>query len=152
MSPAPPLFSVPVDSFVFFEPNPVGSRRVFGLSRFFQLTPPPPSSRLPFRREKYNFGTKIRALLLTTIPDSTSQKFLLLGSTSRKDAGSQDRHVVVFLDFATMLTRQCGKDDFEKWYARPEGRECLMGHKVSNKLQRTEEGWGGREERGTDRS
>ncbi|KAL7415743.1 hypothetical protein BDY24DRAFT_337902 [Mrakia frigida] len=78
---------------------------------------------------KYNFGTKIRALLLTTIPDSTSQKFILLGSTSRKDAGSQDRHAVVFLDFATMLTRQCGKNDFEKWYARPEGRQCLMGHK-----------------------
>jgi len=30
-----------------------------------------------------------------------------------------------------MLTKQCGPNDFEKWYARPEGRECLMGHKVS---------------------
>ena len=79
--------------------------------------------------EKYNFGVKIRALLLTTIPDSTSQKFLLLGSMTRKEAGNQDRHAVVFLDFATLQSRQCGEGDFEKWYARPEGRQCLMGHK-----------------------
>ena len=80
--------------------------------------------------EKYNFGVKIRALLLTTIPDSTSQKFLLLGSMSRKEAGNQHRHAVVFLDFATLQSRQCTENDFEKWYARPEGRQCLMGHKV----------------------
>lgn len=77
----------------------------------------------------YKLGVTLRALLLTTVPDSTSQKFLLLGSTSRKDAGTEGRHVTVFLDFAPVRKRQCGAGDMEKWYARPAGEECLMGHK-----------------------
>jgi hypothetical protein len=38
---------------------------------------------------------------------------------------------MIFLDFATLQTRQCTDDDFEKWNARSsEGKECLMGRKV----------------------
>ncbi|CDZ97982.1 Sortilin and related receptors [Phaffia rhodozyma] len=77
----------------------------------------------------YDFGVTIKPILLTTVPDSTSQKFLLLGTLSRADAGNNARHALVFLDFADMRKRKCTDKDFEKWYARPEDQECLMGHK-----------------------
>lgn len=39
---------------------------------------------------------------------------------------------MIFLDFAPLQHRQCTEKDFERWYARSsEGKECLMGHKVS---------------------
>ncbi|KAF8314674.1 Oligoxyloglucan reducing end-specific cellobiohydrolase [Clavulina sp. PMI_390] len=83
--------------------------------------------------KKYDIGTKIRARLLTTVPDSTSRKFILLGTRPRGTGG--DPHAVVFLDFANDETggsklRECEDNDMEKWYARPQnGKECLMGHK-----------------------
>lgn len=84
-----------------------------------------------FHRQKYDLSVKVRARLLTTIPDSTSQKFILIGSLARKDSKPEGRHVVVFLDFAGMRDRQCQDGDFEKWYARGKGgHECIMGHKV----------------------
>ncbi|KAL7422736.1 vacuolar protein sorting/targeting protein PEP1 [Cryptotrichosporon argae] len=74
-------------------------------------------------------GTTVRVLLLTTIPDSTSQKFLLLGTSPRRESDG-GRHAIVFLDFAPLQHRQCTDRDFERWYARSsEGEECLMGHK-----------------------
>ena len=86
-------------------------------------------------RQKIDFGVKIRAKLLTTIPDSTSLRFLLLGTISRKneenDSGS--RHIIVYIDFEPLGKRQCVENqDFEKWYARKIGGDpdCLMGHKV----------------------
>ena len=82
-------------------------------------------------RRKYTLSVKLRARLLTTIPDSTSQKFVLIGSLSRKDTTPDGKHVIVFLDFADMRDRQCDEGDFEKWYARGKGgHECIMGHKV----------------------
>lgn len=80
--------------------------------------------------EKVDLGVSLRARLITTIPDSTSQKFILVGTTSRKDS-SGGRHAVVFIDFATVGKRKCEEKDFEKWYARTaKDKECLMGHKV----------------------
>jgi hypothetical protein len=76
-------------------------------------------------------GIKFRARALTTIPDSTSQKFLLLAQIPRKDQKDDGRNAIIFLDFAPTRQRQCGDNDFEKWYARTsKGKECLMGHKV----------------------
>ncbi|KAI0071571.1 Oligoxyloglucan reducing end-specific cellobiohydrolase [Panus rudis PR-1116 ss-1] len=79
----------------------------------------------------YKLSAKVRARILTTVPDSTSQKFLIVGQVSKKDAkGSDGRYVTVFLDFANTRTRKCTDDDFEKWYARSKTSEdCLMGHK-----------------------
>ncbi len=83
-------------------------------------------------RAQLDLGVSIRAILLTTIPDSTSQKFLVLGTLSRSDSNSDGRYATVFLDFAPLQNRKCDENDFEKWYARSEeGKECLMGHKVS---------------------
>lgn len=73
----------------------------------------------------------IRARGLSTVQDSTSQKFLLLGQLSRQDSTSGERIAAVFLDFAPMGRRKCGETDFEKWYARTmKNKECLMGHRV----------------------
>ena len=82
-------------------------------------------------RKKYNFGVRVRARVLTTVPDSTSQKFVLLGQIGKRDQKGEDgRVVVIHLDFANTRTRQCEDRDFEDWYARSSSHECLMGHKV----------------------
>lgn len=83
-------------------------------------------------RKSFNFGVKLRARALITIPDSTSQKFILLGQIGRKDqTANTGRVATVFLDFAPTRSRQCGDNDFEKWYARSAtDKECIMGHKV----------------------
>ncbi|KAF8600483.1 signal sequence binding protein [Ceratobasidium sp. AG-I] len=75
-------------------------------------------------------GVTVRAQVLTTIPDSTSLKFILLGTLSRSDQGSGGRQAIVHLDFEPARGRKCESGDFEKWYARSiKGKECLMGHK-----------------------
>lgn len=85
--------------------------------------------------EEFDFGVHLRARLLTTVPDSTSQKFVLLGTLSRKkndkSSGGSERHIIVNIDFSTLGKRQCKSRDFEKWYARNiDGQpDCLMGHK-----------------------
>ncbi|KAF8909112.1 vacuolar protein sorting/targeting protein 10 [Mucidula mucida] len=80
--------------------------------------------------KEYDLGIKMRARALTTVPDSTSQKFLLVGQVTRKDqTGDVGRFVVVHLDFAATRSRKCSNNDFEEWYARAGNRECLMGHK-----------------------
>ncbi|KZV63312.1 Oligoxyloglucan reducing end-specific cellobiohydrolase, partial [Peniophora sp. CONT] len=74
--------------------------------------------------------TTLRARALTTVPDSTSQKFMLLGQLGRGEAGADSgRYVIAHLDFAPVRGRQCGEADFEKWYARSQHHECLMGHR-----------------------
>lgn len=99
---------------------------------------PPISASLIERcnRTKFDFGVKLRARLLTTVPDSTSLSFILLGTLTRKssDKGSNgERHVVVHIDFGALNKRKCQENDMERWYARTLGGQpdCLMGHKVS---------------------
>ena len=84
----------------------------------------------PIYRTRLPLPVTLRAKALTTIPDSTSQKFLLLGQLSKKSAASDGKYATVFIDFATLKKRQCTADDFERWFARTtKGKECLMGHK-----------------------
>ncbi|KAG8759479.1 vacuolar protein sorting/targeting protein PEP1 [Serendipita sp. 396] len=79
---------------------------------------------------KLDLGIRVRAMLLTTIPDSTSQSFILLGALSRKDQTSDKKFAVIHIDFSRMRTRKCTTDDLEKWYARSgSGHDCIMGHK-----------------------
>ncbi|GAA5980381.1 hypothetical protein JCM11641_001783 [Rhodosporidiobolus odoratus] len=85
--------------------------------------------------QSFDLGVHLRARLLTTVPDSTSLKFLLLGTLTHKskDKGSKgERHVVVHIDFEKLGKRKCNeKGDMERWYARKIGgrEDCLMGHK-----------------------
>ncbi|KAI9613309.1 hypothetical protein H4Q26_009909 [Puccinia striiformis f. sp. tritici PST-130] len=73
----------------------------------------------------YNFKQKLRVKLLTSVPDSTSQKFLLL-----------DRQAVLQLDFSQMDRKKCQTSDFENWYARKQyfkrrkpDATCYVGEK-----------------------
>ncbi len=82
-------------------------------------------------RKDYSYGIRLRARILTTVGDSTSQKFLLVGQIARKDqVEGQGRYAAVFLDFATLDRRKCSDSDFENWTARSATHECLMGHQV----------------------
>ncbi|KAM0751951.1 putative signal sequence binding protein [Meredithblackwellia eburnea MCA 4105] len=84
--------------------------------------------------KSFDLGVKIRARLLTTVPDSTSLKFILLGTLTRHSAHkgeNGERHVIIHMDFDTLGKRKCTDRDMEKWYARTLGGkpDCLMGHK-----------------------
>ena len=81
-------------------------------------------------RKTFNFGFKMRARILTTVSDSTSQKFMLVGQVSRGDVPGRGRWAIVYLDFQPVRSRKCGESDFDQWYARSRTHECLMGHKV----------------------
>lgn len=74
---------------------------------------------------KADLGEKIRAKLLTTVPDSTSLKFLL-------EATKDEEWYLFVIDFEGLHERKCKEDDFEKWPARlgEDGDpSCIMGHK-----------------------
>ncbi|MBW0519773.1 hypothetical protein O181_059488 [Austropuccinia psidii MF-1] len=85
--------------------------------------------------QTFKFNQKLKAKLLTSVPDATSQKFLLLGIIPKKflskDDSSPDRNVMIQLDFSQMGRKKCQDSDFEKWYARKISghADCLMGHK-----------------------
>ena len=79
--------------------------------------------------ETFDLGKKVRAKVLTTVPDSTTLKFILLATTGK---GSKTEHLVISIDFNSLHERQCDEDDFEKWFARLDEKgkpDCLMGHK-----------------------
>lgn len=73
-----------------------------------------------------DLGKTVKAQILTTTPDSTSLKFILIAT---KGAGDNMEHYSFFLDFKDVLDKTCKDDDFEKWYARRGQADCLMGHK-----------------------
>ncbi|PWN42574.1 Oligoxyloglucan reducing end-specific cellobiohydrolase [Ceraceosorus guamensis] len=80
--------------------------------------------------DRLKLPVRMRAKILTTIPDNTAQKFLLIGSLSRLDAGTNSRHVALFLDFAAQKKRKCDKNrDMEQWYVGGLNAGCLMGRK-----------------------
>lgn len=68
---------------------------------------------------------KIKPIYITTTPDSTSLKFLLVGQTSK--------NIIMYsIDLNGLHERKCTDDDVEDWVARlDENKEpdCLMGHK-----------------------
>jgi hypothetical protein len=77
----------------------------------------------------------LRARGLTTISDSTSQKFVMIGQLSRKDSTAEGSNAAVFIDFEGMRSRKCEEGDKEPWYARKmSGKECVMGHKVDSHI------------------
>ncbi|KAI9850164.1 MAG: vacuolar protein sorting/targeting protein PEP1, partial [Vezdaea acicularis] len=72
-------------------------------------------------------GEKVRARMLTTTPDSTTQKFLLVASMI---AGSKSKHYIFTIDFAGLHERTCKSSDFERWNARVDKSGdpiCVMG-------------------------
>lgn len=76
-----------------------------------------------------DLGEKVVARILTTTPDSTSLKFLLM-ATEGKDI-SKD-HYAFSINFEDLHEGKCKDGDFEKWYARvdEDGEPtCIMGRK-----------------------
>lgn len=76
--------------------------------------------------ETADLGEKVRAKVLTTTPDSTSLKFVLLGMVGHK------KYKIFSIDFEGLHESKCKEDDFEKWYARLDDKGepgCLMGRK-----------------------
>jgi Sortilin, neurotensin receptor 3,/Sortilin, neurotensin receptor 3, C-terminal len=62
---------------------------------------------------------------LTTIPDSTSLKFIMEGKMD-------ENYYLISFDFGDLHERKCKEGDFEKWYARVDDDKkptCIMGHK-----------------------
>ena len=77
--------------------------------------------------EKAKLPAKIRAKILTTTPDSTSLKFLLVGTEGR---GDNAENIVLAIDFSSLRKRKCKDDDFELWNARKDENgqsSCIMG-------------------------
>jgi hypothetical protein len=82
-------------------------------------------------REFYDFGLRLRPLELHASDSPASPKFILLGQVARMDqSNTVGPYVVVSLDFSNTRGRKCTDDDFESWYARTPGSECIMGCKV----------------------
>jgi len=76
--------------------------------------------------EKLKLKHDIKPLFITTTPDSTSLKFILVGMTK------EPKYYVYQLDFDELHERKCEKSDFEDWVARLDEKgdpDCLMGHK-----------------------
>lgn len=88
--------------------------------------------------EQIDLGMKVRARILTTVPDSTTEKFTLVASRGT-GVDSEFKVYVFSIDFTGMRSKKCrldknndSKSDFEKWYARYDkhgNSGCLMGHK-----------------------
>ena len=79
--------------------------------------------------KKVDLGKKVRAKFLTTAPDSTTLKFMMMGTTG---SGSKTEWHVFKIDFEGLHERSCTDKDFERWAARvdEDGKAtCLMGHK-----------------------
>lgn len=78
---------------------------------------------------KADLGEKVRASFLTTVPDSTTLKFLMMGN---RGSGSEAEWFLFKIDFEGLHKRACSKDDFERWPARVDADNkpsCIMGHK-----------------------
>ncbi|ORY81895.1 hypothetical protein BCR37DRAFT_379793 [Protomyces lactucae-debilis] len=88
--------------------------------------------------DSIDLGIKVRARILTTTPDSTTEKFTLVASRGKGEEDENNAYVFS-IDFTGMRSNKCKLDktddkesDFEKWYARydPVGNPtCLMGHR-----------------------
>lgn len=78
--------------------------------------------------EKAELGDKIKPVTLTTTPDSTSLKFMLIAIGPKSD------HYIYSLDFGGLDQRECESKDFETWQARVDDHGepvCIMGHTQS---------------------
>lgn len=71
----------------------------------------------------------VEPIALTTVPDGTALKVLLVGSQKRGSVSEDKRHMAVFVDFAPLPKRTCQAKDFERFYPQTPGSTCLFGHK-----------------------
>ena len=85
-----------------------------------------------------DLGRKVVAKVLTTTPDSTSLKFLLIATAGE---GHNLENYVYAIDFEGLHERKCGDGDFELWHARLNEKkepDCLMGRKQSYRRRKAD--------------
>ena len=78
---------------------------------------------------------KVQPLVLTTFSDSSSSKFLIIGTTSNESS----KYVVVGVDFENLAQRKCTESDFETWYPKESksGRPiCVMGQQQPHRRRK----------------
>lgn len=81
---------------------------------------------------------KVRAKVLTTVPDSTSLKFVLLATSG---GGSELQTLIFSIDFNDILETKCSDNDFEDWPALLDEKGkagCLMGHRQYYRRRRAD--------------
>ena len=84
--------------------------------------------------DSMDLDEKIKPIALTTVPDSTSLKFIL---TASKGRGKDIEYLIYSFDFEKLDLDKCKDKHFEDWYARvdEDGEPtCIMGH--TQKFQR----------------
>ncbi|KAK5654968.1 hypothetical protein OQA88_6726 [Cercophora sp. LCS_1] len=84
---------------------------------------------LTWKQEALPDDLKVWPYILTTVQDSTSLKFILIGKSKGKEP-----YKIVSIDFEGLHEATCKEDDMEEWYARADkdGKgTCLMGHRQS---------------------
>ncbi|CDR41164.1 CYFA0S06e02960g1_1 [Cyberlindnera fabianii] len=75
--------------------------------------------------QQVSLGSTVRAKYITTTPDSTTFRFLLVATTG-------GRYTTYALDFNGLYPRKCGDNDFEDFYvkdAQSNEPMCILGHK-----------------------
>ncbi|KAK5174485.1 vacuolar protein sorting/targeting protein PEP1 [Saxophila tyrrhenica] len=78
--------------------------------------------------EEVDIDDDIWPISLTTVPDSTSRKFIL---TAAKGTGNDKKFFIYSFDFNKLDVPKCKDKDFEDWWARvdKDGEPtCIMGH------------------------
>ncbi|WFD34625.1 vacuolar protein sorting/targeting protein PEP1 [Malassezia cuniculi] len=75
-----------------------------------------------------NLPHSLNPVILTTIPDGTALKFLLVGSVPRAVLPNS-RHIATFIDFVPMKFPRCTDKDFERFYPLPPEKSCLLGRR-----------------------
>lgn len=70
----------------------------------------------------------LSADILTTIPDGTALKFLLVGTVPRATR-PEARNLATYVDFVPLRIRQCREKDFERFYPLPPHKRCLLGRR-----------------------
>ncbi|OCK77613.1 vacuolar protein sorting/targeting protein 10 [Lepidopterella palustris CBS 459.81] len=78
--------------------------------------------------ETLKLDFKFRAYELTTIPDSTSLKFIATGARRASDGAVE--HIIISLDFSDLPEGKCKDSDFNDWNSRVDEKGnaiCIMG-------------------------
>ncbi|KAJ9669353.1 vacuolar protein sorting/targeting protein PEP1 [Coniosporium apollinis] len=88
--------------------------------------------------EQVSLDDKVRAHELTTVPDSTSLKFIMVAT---KGKGKSTEYHIYSINFEEMHKRKCEKDDFEMWPARVDKngkKTCIMGRMQSYRRRKAD--------------
>ena len=76
----------------------------------------------------YDLPNAVAPVVLTTVPDGTALKFLLIG-TAPLEVAPGASHVATFIDFVPLGIPKCKAGDFERFYPLQSPDRCLLGRR-----------------------